>query len=106
TERVNVALQANWPDYVFDANHPLLDLTSLKKYIAENGHLPGLPRAEIVETEGYSLSDMDAKLLEKIEELILYVIRQDEVIQTQQQAIERLQAGAGRKQKRNRNRKQ
>ncbi|MDX1479376.1 MAG: hypothetical protein R3301_16790, partial [Saprospiraceae bacterium] len=44
------------------------------------GHLPGIPAADIVEKEGFELGDMQRRLLEKIEELTLYLIETDRQI--------------------------
>lgn len=81
TEKVKVALEttSDWADYVFEKNYQLLDLTDVKSFIAQNGHLPNIPSAqELVDNKGYDLSKMDAKLLEKIEELTLYMIQLSE----------------------------
>lgn len=75
TERVKVELQGNWPDFVFAEEHPLSELDSVEQYINENHHLPGIPSAETVAEEGIDLGNMDAALLQKIEELTLYVIQ-------------------------------
>lgn len=73
---VEVALGAfNWPDYVFDKNYNLPTLPELKAYIKENGHLPGLPSTKEMEEKGQvSLLEMQVKMLEKIEELTLYIL--------------------------------
>lgn len=73
-EKVQVALYSTWPDYVFDSNYSRMSIEELDNFIKQNSHLPGLPSAETIEKNGYDLSEMDAKLLEKIEELTLYVI--------------------------------
>lgn len=72
---------ANWPDYVFDRDYPLLELTALETYIHKNGHLPEIPSASEITADGLSLGATDAKLLKKIEELTLYIIRQNKTIQ-------------------------
>ncbi|PKD17251.1 hypothetical protein APR41_18660 [Salegentibacter salinarum] len=77
TDDIQVASVANWPDYVFEADYKLRDLSSLWAYIEREGHLPGIPKAELVEQEGYRLETMDGLLLEKIEELTLHLIRQE-----------------------------
>ncbi len=75
-EEVKVALEGNWPDYVFDKNYDLMPLDELKNNLEQNKHLPGLPSAKTVESEGgYHIGDMQKKLLEKVEELTLYVIK-------------------------------
>ncbi len=76
TERLKVALKStgNWADYVFSNDYRLMPLEKVDKFIQENKHLPGVPSAaEVVET-GIDVATMDAKLLEKIEELTLYMI--------------------------------
>ncbi len=75
TEKVKVELAAGiWADYVFKEGYDLKPLEEVEEFINTNGHLPNVPSAAQVETEGVNLGEMDAKLLEKIEELTLYVI--------------------------------
>jgi len=74
SEEINVQLKANWPDYVFTPSYNLLSLEDVKQHIEEKGHLPNVPSATEVEENGIELGAMNAKLLEKIEELTLYVI--------------------------------
>lgn len=74
SEEVRVELDANWPDYVFTTDYDLLPLDQLEKEISRLGHLPGIPAAEEVESEGFELGNMNRLLLEKIEELTLHVI--------------------------------
>ncbi|MGD8780280.1 MAG: hypothetical protein PVH88_15100 [Ignavibacteria bacterium] len=64
----------SWPDYVFTKSYNLMSKKELKKYISENGKLPGIPRAAEVEEKGFEIGIMSRKLLEKIEELTLYVL--------------------------------
>ncbi|TKG91592.1 hypothetical protein EYV94_21445 [Puteibacter caeruleilacunae] len=64
-----------WADYVFDKDYKLLSIEQVANFINENGHLPNIPKAKTVKEEGISVGDMNAKLLEKIEELTLYVIK-------------------------------
>lgn len=77
TEKVKVALKAgaNWADYVFAEDYKLQPLTEVEKYIKEHKHLPGVPSAQEVVDNGLDLAAMDAKLLEKIEELTLHMIK-------------------------------
>ncbi|PKD18746.1 hypothetical protein APR41_17715 [Salegentibacter salinarum] len=77
TDDIQVASVSNWPDYVFGADYKLRSLSSLSAYIEREGHLPGVPKAEFIEEEGYHLEAIDALLLEKIEELTLYLIGQE-----------------------------
>lgn len=76
-ERFKCALKSdntNWSDYVFDKNYKLMSLNKLEEYVKKHHHLPNIPSAEEVYKDGYDLGDMDAKLLEKIEELSLYLL--------------------------------
>jgi hypothetical protein len=66
---------ASWADYVFYPRYNLLPLGDLEKYLNLNGHLPNIPSAkEVEDNKGIELGEMTAKLLEKVEELTLYVI--------------------------------
>jgi hypothetical protein len=72
---IKVTLTNPWPDYVFHKKYTLPSLASLEQYIAQHNHLPGIPSAkEVQENGGIDLGQMNAKLLEKIEELTLYLI--------------------------------
>ncbi len=77
TEKVKVAVKtsADWADHVFHKNYPLMPLQQVEQFIQQNGHLPGVPSASEVVKEGIDLAKMNAKLLEKIEELTLYIIQ-------------------------------
>lgn len=63
-----------WPDYVFADDYPLAPLAEVEAAIARNGHLPGIPSAAEAESAGVDVGAMQTKLLEKVEELTLYVI--------------------------------
>jgi hypothetical protein len=63
-----------WPDYVFEKEYKLQPLAEVEKYIQENKHLPNIPSAKDIENEGIDVAKMQAKQLEKIEELTLYMI--------------------------------
>ena len=65
---------ANWSDFVFDNDYNLMSLKDTESFIKQNGHLPNVPSAAEVEKEGIQIGEMNAILLQKIEELTLYVI--------------------------------
>lgn len=73
TKEVEVTLTA-FPDYVFDESYVLMPLPEVEKFINENNHLPGVKPAKEVIENGLSLGEMNVKLMEKVEELTLYVI--------------------------------
>ncbi|UOY08369.1 tail fiber protein [Muricauda sp. SCSIO 64092] len=77
-EEVKVDLNVPAPDYVFKEDYELKSLQQVQDYIKEHGHLPSIPSAREMEEDGIELGAMDMKLLEKIEELTLYTIHQEE----------------------------
>lgn len=84
TEKVKVALQnsSDWADYVFKSDYNLMPLDNLQDYIKQNGHLPNVPSADEVVENGIDMAKMDARLLEKIEELTLYILQQEQRIKS------------------------
>ncbi len=70
-----VKVQVSVPaDYVFEKDYPLMPLEEVERYILEKKHLPNIPSAKTLVEEGWEVGEMDNKMLEKIEELTLYVI--------------------------------
>lgn len=69
-----VQVNGSWPDYVFQKNYQLMPLDELEKFIRSKNHLPGMPPATVIEKNGMELGDMVKRLMEKVEELTLYVI--------------------------------
>ncbi len=76
-EEVKVDLSVPGPDYVFKEGYDLKSLEEVQNYIKEHGHLPNIPSAKEMEANGIQLGEMNMKLLEKIEELTLYILEQD-----------------------------
>jgi len=74
-EELKVELYNSWPDYVFADEYQLTPLHELKSFIETNHHLPSMPKAAEVEKEGFEVGEMNRLLLEKVEELTLYVIQ-------------------------------
>lgn len=78
TEKLKVANRTdyiNWSDFVFNEEYDLMSLDNLENYIKKNKHLPDIPTADDVTKNGLDVAEMDARLLQKIEELTLYVIQ-------------------------------
>jgi hypothetical protein len=61
-------------DYVFENDYSLMPLTEVARYIRENKHLPNVPNAQTLKENGWPVGEMNNKLLEKVEELTLYLI--------------------------------
>ena len=79
-EELRVEDSDDWPDYVFESDYDLMPLSEVDSYIKKEGHLPNIPAAKIIEAEGFDAGDMVKRLLEKIEELTLHTIQQQEQI--------------------------
>jgi hypothetical protein len=82
----------NVPDYVFEDDYRLMSLDQLRAFIARQKHLPNMPSAAEVRQNGLNLSQYQMKLLEKIEELTLHVLSEQEQRKEQQKEIEQLKA--------------
>jgi len=66
------------PDFVFKSNYELMPLAQLKTYVNLNSHLPNIPSEKEIKSEGLNLEEMQLKILQKVEELTLYVIQLEE----------------------------
>ncbi|GAB3988126.1 hypothetical protein GCM10028807_10100 [Spirosoma daeguense] len=100
TEKVKVAVKNTneWSDKVFEKGYSLKSLGEVETHIQQHGHLPGIPSANEVISQGIDVAKMDAKLLEKIEELTLYSIQLEKEAKTEkvnrqldQQKIQKLE---------------
>lgn len=84
-----------WADFVFKPEYKLPTLSEVENHILEYGYLPNIPSESKANKEGVNVGEMQVKLLQKIEELTLYVIdlkkeseKQYSIIQQQQKEIE------------------
>ena len=76
-----VDVDVNIPaDYVFKSDYNLMPLNDVEKYVKTNSHLPEIPSAEEITKNGFKMGEMQNKLLQKVEELTLYVIEQQKEI--------------------------
>ena len=78
-KKVKVTLEG-WSDFVFYKDYKLPSLTEVEDHIKEKGHLKDIPSNKEVKKNGIFLGEMNAKLLQKIEELTLYTIQQEKEI--------------------------
>lgn len=76
--RVRLSEDIPVPDFVFRPNYRLMPLWEVKQFISLNSHLPGIPSETEIREEGLSIEEMQMKLLQKIEELTLYMIQLSE----------------------------
>lgn len=87
-----VRVYTDWADFVFKTDYELDTLKEVEAFIAENGHLKNIPNAEEVETSGIDLGEMNKLLLQKVEELTLYLIEKDKQIEALQKDVAELKA--------------
>ena len=78
-------------DFVFNDSYELKGIDEVEMFIKENKHLPNFPSGKEIEENGINVGEMDAKLLQKIEELTLYTIEQQKQIDKQMELIQRLE---------------
>lgn len=77
-----VRVYTTWADYVFNKEYNLPSLEEVEQHIKDNGHLKDIPSAKEVEEKGIELGEMNKLLLQKIEELTLYIIEMNKEINT------------------------
>lgn len=67
-------------DFVFDDSYQLRPLLELKDFVERNRHLPEIPSAVEMQKKGVNMNELQMQLLQKVEELTLYIIQQDQRI--------------------------
>ena len=82
-----VVVETGWADYVFDDEYKLPSLKEVEKYIGIHNHLPNMPSAADVQSNGLKLGEVQTKMMEKIEELTLYIIDLQKQISTLKSAV-------------------
>ena len=84
--KVNIGLPG--PDFVFKSEYKLRSLNELDNYVKINKHLPEIASAAEMEANGISISEMNIKLLQKVEELTLYIIELDKQLQAVKKQVD------------------
>jgi hypothetical protein len=91
----NMIITGNYtPDYVFEPDYPLMPLADLETFIEENKHLPNVPNAKEIAENGIVVNDFPMALLEKIEELTLYLLEQERDNRELRERLEKLESAA------------
>ena len=70
-----VIVETGWADYVFEKNYKLRSIEEMEQFINENKHLPNIPKASEIEKNGLKVGETNKAMMEKIEELAMYVIQ-------------------------------
>lgn len=85
-----IIVETTGADFVFADDYQLRPLSEVKTFIQENKHLPEIQSAQEMQESGVSVSELQTKLLQKIEELTLYLIEQEQTILELRQEVEQL----------------
>ncbi|MEM6831251.1 MAG: hypothetical protein AAF551_12115 [Bacteroidota bacterium] len=78
---------APWPDYVFEEDYELPSIESIEQFIKSEKHLPEMPTAEEVAADGVALGEMNRLLVQKVEELTLYLIEANKEKEALQETV-------------------
>ena len=95
TERLRVAVANSdrWADFVFQKDYRLMPLKEVEKFIKHHQHLPNVPSAEEMVKNGLDVTETSAKLMEKLEELTLYMIEANKKIEALETKVKVLEKG-------------
>jgi hypothetical protein len=86
-----VRVETGWSDFVFEKNYKLRSLKEVQDYINAEKHLPDVPSAKEIQQNGLPVADMQTRMMQKIEELTLYIISQNQQIEQLQQKVAQLE---------------
>lgn len=79
-----------WADYVFEEDYRLMPLAEVENFVKEHKHLPSVPSEKAMMEEGIDVAEMNVKMMEKIEELTLYLIEQNKELEKVKAELETL----------------
>lgn len=87
-----IRVETGWADYVFAPGYTLRPLCEVESFVQENKHLPGIPSAAEIQQNGLAVGEVQTKMMEKIEELTLYLIelnKQNEALRLRLESLEK-----------------
>ncbi len=82
-----IRVESGWADFVFEKNYKLLSLNEVESFIIKNKRLPGIPSAKEIREDGLALGELQTKMMQKIEELTLYLIEANKKIELLEKVI-------------------
>lgn len=88
-----IIVESGWADFVFDSSYQLRPLHEVESHIQTYRCLPDIPSEAEVKENGIGLSEMNTKLLQKVEELTLYVIQQEKELMRMKEELENMKKG-------------
>ena len=86
-----IVVETGWSDFVFEPTYQLLSLSELETFIKANKHLPEIPSATEISTNGLKVAEVQTLMMQKIEELTLYIIEQNKKIEQLQTKVNELE---------------
>lgn len=92
SKAIKVDVNGVWGDYVFEEGYNLKPLEEVQDFINQKGHLPDVPSADQIESEGIDVAQMDQIQMVKIEELTLYLLEMKKENEALKKRIEALEA--------------
>ncbi len=95
TDEVMVRVQEEWYDFVLKPDYKLMPLNQLSEFISQHHHLPDVPSEDEVTENGFGLAEMNGILLKKVEELTLYILEQQKVLETQREELNMIKEKLG-----------
>jgi len=96
SEAEEIVVDAVGADFVFEENYNLMCIDEVEKFVEENNHLPGIASAADMQQNGVSMGEFQIQLLQKVEELTLYMIDQNKKLKAQEARIGELEQKCGR----------
>jgi hypothetical protein len=87
TTKVHIQDVNDWNDRVFGEDYPLMPLGEMEAFVSSHRHLPGIPSQAEVKADGFDMAEMQSALLGKVEELVLYTIRQQKEIDSLREVV-------------------
>lgn len=92
SESLKIDNPQDWSDFVFDKSYSLRSLNEVEEFIKTNRHLPDVPSEAEIKAQGYyDQHEINKTLLQKIEELTLYVIEQQKTLNQMEQLLKKNQ---------------
>ncbi len=89
-----IKVDLNGADFVFEKDYRLMPLDELEKFVKEQKHLPEVAPAKEMKENGTDLGDLNSKLLQKVEEMTLYIIEQNKELQVLKEKIAKLESAS------------
>jgi len=87
-----MVVNATGADFVFEPAYKLPKLSDVQKYVAQYHHLFEIPSAVEMQKDGMDVGELNTKLLQKVEELTLYLIEKDKQIKEQDERLKKIEA--------------